>query len=60
MTLKEARLNNGWSLEEASKMYGIDIETIIACEPNTKKSYNWVINIILDVLELNYKDIVFK
>lgn len=60
MTLKEARLSNGWSLEEAAELYGLDIETVINCETNIKKSYDWAINIILGVLELEYKDIVLN
>ncbi|MBO5138904.1 MAG: hypothetical protein J6B89_04650 [Bacilli bacterium] len=60
MTLEEARLSNGWSLEEASKLYGLDVETVINCEANTKNSYDWAINIILSVLELDYKDVVWN
>lgn len=60
MTLEEARLTKGWSLEEASKLYGLDVETLIDCETNTKNACNWAINLILNVLELDYNDIVWN
>lgn len=60
MTLEEARLSNGWNLEEASKLYGLDVETVINCEADPKNSYDWALNIILSVLDLDYKDIVFN
>jgi len=59
MTLEEIRLSNGWSLEDASKIYSLDVETLIEIESSSKPQNMWAINIILGVLELNYEDIVF-
>lgn len=58
MTLEEARLNNGWSLEEASRIYGLDVETIIEAETSTKNSNYFAIDLTLSVLELDYEDII--
>lgn len=58
MTLEEARLNNGWSLEEASRIYGLDAETIIEAETSTKNPNYFAINLMLSVLELDYEDII--
>lgn len=59
MTLEEIRLSNGWSLEETSNILGLDIETLIECETASKYQNMWVINMILDVLELDNEDIIF-
>lgn len=59
MTLQEIRIRNGWSLEEASNIFGLDVETLIECETTSKHRNMWAINIILSVLQLDYKDITF-
>lgn len=57
--LEEIRQQNGWTIEEASNLYGIDVETLIECESSLKHQNMWAIDIILEVLELEYEDIVF-
>lgn len=56
MNLKEERLSRGWSLEEASALLGIDIETLIMLENNSKSVNNWAKELVLKSLELNSED----
>lgn len=60
MTLEEARLSNNWSLEDASLAFGLDVETIIQYESGTETPNKWALDLILDILELDYNDIVFN
>lgn len=60
MSLEEARISCGLSVEELSKLCGLDVETVINCEADTRNTYDWALNIILSTLELDYKDIVFN
>lgn len=59
MSLQEIKRANNWSLEEASNIYGLDVETVIECETTSKHQNMWAINIILSVLQLDYKDVIF-
>ena len=59
MSLEEIRTNNGWTLEEAASLYGLDVETLIECETTSKHQNMWAIDIILSVLQLDYKDVTF-
>lgn len=56
MNLKEERLSRGWSLEEASALLGIDIETLIMLENNPKSVNNWAKELVLKIMELNSED----
>ena len=58
-TLKALRINNDWSQEEASKLYGVSVETIKNYE--TYKTFPDVpiIENILRVTGLKYDDIIF-
>ena len=58
-TLKALRINNDWSQEEASKLYGVSIETIKNYE--TYKTFPDVpiIENILHATGLKYDDIIF-
>lgn len=58
MTLEEARLSNGWSLEDASITIGLDVETLIQIENGTETPDKWTLDLILGVLDLDYKDII--
>lgn len=60
MTLEEARLSNGWNLEDASRAFGLDVETLIQYESGTKIPDMWALDIILSVLDLDYKDIILN
>jgi len=60
MTLEEARLSNGWSLEDACLAFGLDAETLIQYESGTEIPDKWALDIILSVLDLDYKDIVLN
>lgn len=60
MTLEEARLSNNWSLEDASSAFGLDVETLIQYESGTEIPDMWTLNLILGVLDLDYKDIILN
>jgi len=58
-TLKAIRINKGWSREEASKLYGVSVDTI-----NNYENYKTfpdvpVIENILKATGLQYDDIIF-
>lgn len=58
-TLKALRINNGWTKEEAAKLYGVSVDTINNYE--TYKTYPDVPTIekILEASGLGYDDIIF-
>lgn len=60
MTLEETRLSYNLSIEELSKLSGLDVETVINCLADPKNSYDWALNIILSILDIDYKDIVLN
>lgn len=58
-TLKAIRINKGWSREEASKLYGVSVDTI-----NNYENYKTfpdvpIIENILNATGLQYDDIIF-
>lgn len=58
-TLKAIRINKGWSREEASKLYGVSVDTI-----NNYENYKTfpdvpIIENILSATGLQYDDIIF-
>ena len=57
MTLKEIREAQGWSIEESAMLYGLDTQTVIECEKDSK-SNKWAIDIILGILSPDYEDII--
>ena len=57
MTLKEIRQDHGWTIEEAAMVYGLDTQTVIDCEKDSKCN-KWAINIILGILSPDYEDII--
>lgn len=59
MALDEIKANE-WTLEEACNIFGLDSETLIECMTSSKPQNMWAIDIILNVLELDYEDIVFS
>lgn len=58
-TLKAIRVNNGWSQEEAAKLYGISVATLQNYELGKTFPDVPVINRIIEVTGLNYNDIIF-
>jgi len=58
MALEEIK-TNGWTLEEACNIFGLDSETLIECMTSSKPQNRWAIDIIQNVLELDYEDVVF-
>lgn len=58
-TLKALRINNNWSKEEASKLYGVSIDTVNNYE--TYKTFPDVpiIENILRATGMKYDDIIF-
>ena len=59
MTLKDIRESKNWSLETACKAFCIDAETLINYETGKEVPDMCILNIILNVLELDYDDIIF-
>lgn len=59
MTLKQIRESKNWSLETACKAFCIDAETLINYETGKEVPDMCILNIILNVLELDYDDIIF-
>lgn len=59
MTLKDIRESKNWSLETACKAFCIDAETLINYETGKEVPDMCILNIILNVLELDYDDITF-
>lgn len=59
MTLKDIRESKNWSLETACKALCIDAETLINYETGKEVPDMWILDIILNVLELDYDDIIF-
>ncbi len=58
-TLKAIRINKGWSREEASKLYGVSVDTI-----NNYENYKTfpdvpIVENILSATGLQYDDIIF-
>lgn len=60
MTLEEARLSNGWSLEDACLAFGLDAETLIQYESGTEIPNKWALDIILSILDLDDNDVVWN
>ena len=59
MTLKQIRESKNWSLETACKAFCIDAETLINYETGKEVPDMSILNTILNVLELDYDDIIF-
>lgn len=58
-TLKALRINNNWSQEEASKLYGVSVDTIKNYEAYRTYPDVPIIERILNVTGLKYDDIIF-
>ena len=58
-TLKAIRVNNGWSQEEAAKMFGISVATLQNYELGKTFPDVPIINRIIEVTGLDYDDIIF-
>lgn len=58
-TLKAIRINNGWSKEEAAKMFGVSKDTLYNYENFKTFPDVQIINNILKVTGLKYDDIIF-
>lgn len=58
-TLKALRINNNWSQEEASKLYGVSVDTIKNYESYRTYPDVPIIERILKVTGLKYDDIIF-
>lgn len=58
-TLKAIRVNNGWSQEEAAKLYGISVATLQNYELGKTFPDVPVINKIIEVTGIGYNDIIF-
>ena len=58
-TLKAVRINNNWSQEEASKLYGVSIDSVRNYESYKTYPDVPVIEKILKATGLKYDDIIF-
>ena len=58
-TLKAIRVNNGWSQEEAAKLYGISVATLQNYELGKTFPDVPTINRIIEVTGISYNDIIF-
>lgn len=58
-TLKALRINNGWSQEEASNLYGVSIDTVKNYEAYKTFPDVPIIENILKATGLKYDDIIF-
>ena len=58
-TLKALRINNGWSQEVASKLYGVSIDTVKNYENYKTFPDVPIIENILRVTGMKYDDIIF-
>ena len=59
MRLEDIRKSKNWTLEPACKAFCIDAETLINYETGKEVPDMWILDIILNVLELDYDDIIF-
>ena len=58
-TLKAIRVNNGWSQEEAAKLYGISVATLQNYELGKTFPDVPTINRIIEITGIGYNDIIF-
>lgn len=58
-TLKALRVNNGWNILEASKLYGVSVDTVKNYEAYKTYPDVTVIEKILSATGLKYDDIIF-
>ena len=58
-TLKAIRVNNGWSQEEAAKLYGVSVATLQNYELGKTFPDVPIINRIIEVTGISYNDIIF-
>lgn len=58
-TLKALRINNNWSQEEASKLYGVSVDTVKNYESYKTFPDVPVIEKILKATGMKYDDIIF-
>ncbi len=58
-TLKALRINNNWSQEEASKLYGVSVDTIQNYETYKTFPDIPIVENILKATGLKYDDIIF-
>ena len=58
-TLKAIRVNNGWSQEEAAKLYGISVATLQNYELGKTFPDVPTINRIIEVTGIGYNYIIF-
>lgn len=58
-TLKAIRVNNGWSQEEAAKLYGVSLATLQNYELGKTFPDVPIINRIIEVTGIGYNDIIF-
>lgn len=54
MSIREVRETCCWTLEELAIATGLDVQTIIECENNSKHKNPWAMSIILEILGLDY------
>lgn len=58
-TLKAIRVNNGWSQEEAAKLYGVSVATLQNYELGKTFPDVPIINRIIEATGISYNDIIF-
>lgn len=58
-TLKAIRVNNGWSQEQAAKLYGVSVATLQNYELGKTFPDVPIINKIIEVTGIGYNDIIF-
>ena len=58
-TLKAIRVNNGWSQEEAARLYGVSVATLQNYELGKTFPDVPIINRIIEVTGISYNDIIF-
>lgn len=59
LTLKAIRVNNGWSIEEAAKKYGVSADTVRNYESFKTFPDVPIINNIINATGIGYNDIIF-
>lgn len=59
LTLKNLRLDKGWSLELASKIYGIKAKTLNAYETYKQVPSSQEVITILKILKMNYDEVFY-
>ena len=58
-TLKAIRVNKNWSIQEASRRYGISVDSLRNYETYRTRPNAKIINDILKATDMKYEDVIF-